>query len=147
MVIVRHNAGQFRLISESSTAVIVLVLSVLMVSRVRFRSFKDLRLTGKTVGVVAAAGAGHARPSSSRGWNARSSSCSWFWTYIGLGLAEELIFFRVRREEAQNAARGVAVPDPTKASPQEEEVLRELGAYDEDEAQRAEVAPAHPKGV
>src|SRR3954466_3245705 len=52
MVIVSHNAGQFRVVSESSTAAIVLVLSVLMVSRVRFRSFKDAGLNGKTAGML-----------------------------------------------------------------------------------------------
>jgi CDP-diacylglycerol---serine O-phosphatidyltransferase len=52
MVIVSHNAGQYRAVSESSTAAIVLVLSALMVSRVRFRSFKDVRLTRKTIGLL-----------------------------------------------------------------------------------------------
>ena len=41
MVIVAHNAGQYR-IGEGFVAGIVLVLSYLMVSRIRFRSFKDL---------------------------------------------------------------------------------------------------------
>jgi CDP-diacylglycerol---serine O-phosphatidyltransferase len=146
MVIVSHNAGQFRLIGESSTAVIVLVLSVLMVSRVRFRSFKDLRLTVKTVGVISLL-AGACAAILISGLERAFIFLFLILTYIGLGLAEELIFFRARREEAQNAARGVPAPDPMKASPQEEEVLRELGAYDEEEVQRAEVAPGHPKGA
>jgi phosphatidylserine synthase len=52
MVIVSHNAGSYQLVSEGSTALIVLVLSALMVSRVRFRSFKELRLNLKTVGIL-----------------------------------------------------------------------------------------------
>lgn len=40
MVLVSHNAGDLLVISETGTAAIVLVLSVLMVSRIRFRSFK-----------------------------------------------------------------------------------------------------------
>ena len=38
MVIVSQNAGEYKLLSETSTAVVVLVLSYLMVSRVRFHS-------------------------------------------------------------------------------------------------------------
>ena len=45
MVMVAHHAGPYRLVSESVVAGVVLVLSYLMVSRIRFRSFKDLRLT------------------------------------------------------------------------------------------------------
>src|SRR5262249_28172745 len=50
MVIVSHHTGAYRRISESFVAGVVLVLSYLMVSRIRFRSFKDVRLTRKTVG-------------------------------------------------------------------------------------------------
>ena len=42
MVIVAHNAGQYRGIGEGFVAGVVLVLSYLMVSRIRFRSFKDV---------------------------------------------------------------------------------------------------------
>jgi CDP-diacylglycerol--serine O-phosphatidyltransferase len=130
MVILSHNAGEFRVISESSTAIIVLVLSVLMVSRVRFRSFKDLRLTGKTVGVVALLGGACAVIVVSGLENA-FIFLFLVGTYIGLGLAEEVIFFQRRREEAQ-AAKGTAGATAT-AAPREEEVLRELGAFDEEE--------------
>ena len=49
MVLVAHNAGPYRIASDGVVAGVVLVLSYLMVSRVRFRSFKDLRLTRRTV--------------------------------------------------------------------------------------------------
>src|SRR5262249_2678164 len=52
MVIVAHHAGAYRQISEGFVAGVVLVLSYLMVSRIRFRSFKDLRLNKKTIGVI-----------------------------------------------------------------------------------------------
>src|SRR4029079_1684152 len=52
MVIVAHNAGAYRRIGEGFVAGIVLALSYLMVSRIRFRSFKDVRLTKKTVGLL-----------------------------------------------------------------------------------------------
>jgi CDP-diacylglycerol--serine O-phosphatidyltransferase len=131
MVIVSHNAGQFRLVSETSTAIIVAVLSALMVSRVRFRSFKDVRLNGKTAGVLLLiAGAYGAIVSAGL---ERASICLFLvMAYIALGLTEEVIFFRSRRVEAR-AARESKEP-PAAASPaREEEVLRELGAFDDED--------------
>ena len=49
MVLVAHHAGPYKLVSESVVAGVVLALSYFMVSRIRFRSFKDLRLTRRTV--------------------------------------------------------------------------------------------------
>ena len=59
-------------------------------------------------------------------------------TYIGLGLAEEVIFFQRRRDEARLAADGTGaqVLASTSAHDEErddEEVLRELGAFDTDD--------------
>jgi CDP-diacylglycerol--serine O-phosphatidyltransferase len=125
MVIVSHNAGQFRLVSESSTAVIVVVLSALMVSRVRFRSFKDLRLNRKTAGVLLLVG-GACAAYIYAGRERAAIFLFLVMAYIGLGLSEEVIFFRSRRAEAR-AAREAAASSPAR----EEEVLRELGAYDE----------------
>ena len=130
MVILSHHSGEFRVVSESATAAIVLVLSVLMVSRVRFRSFKDIRWNGKTAGMLllivgaycAIVYAGLLRA---------SIFLFLVSAYIALGLAEEVIFFRARRAEAR-ASRQAATPEV--APPvREEEVLRELGAYDETE--------------
>ena len=57
--LVAHHAGPYKLVSESVVAGVVLVLSYLMVSRIRFRSFKDLRLTRRTVQLaVIVAGSG-----------------------------------------------------------------------------------------
>jgi CDP-diacylglycerol---serine O-phosphatidyltransferase len=150
MVIVSHNAGQFRLIGESSTAIIVLVLSVLMVSRVRFRSFKDLRLTGKTIGVFLLLGGACAAIVIS-GIERAFIFLFLVLTYIGLGLAEEVIFFRVRREEAQAARSAVAASAAAASAPREEEVLRELGAFDETDEESGGSAiapdPGHVKGA
>lgn len=121
MVIVSHNAGEYQLVSESGTAVIVLVLSVLMVSRVRFRSFKDLRLSGKTVGVFLLL-AGACTAIVFAGLKKAFIFLFLSVAYIALGLAEEIIFFRSRRQEARAAKAG--------ALPREEEVLRELGAFE-----------------
>jgi CDP-diacylglycerol--serine O-phosphatidyltransferase len=130
MVIVSHNAGEYKLISEGSTAVVVLILSYLMVSRIRFRSFKELRLSLKTVGVVLLVTGACAT------WVAAGFAKAFIFlllviAYIVLGLAEEVLFYRRRRLQ-EEAARGLATtPAP---AVHDEEVLRELGAFDEEEA-------------
>jgi CDP-diacylglycerol---serine O-phosphatidyltransferase len=135
MVILSHNAGQFRLVSESATAVIVLVLSALMVSRVRFRSFKDLRMNRKFAGMMLLIGGVYAAIVFA---DLQRASIFLFLVaaYIGLGLAEELIFFKSRRAEARasrEAQTAAAAAAEVAAPAREEEVLRELGAYDETE--------------
>jgi CDP-diacylglycerol---serine O-phosphatidyltransferase len=129
VVIVSHNSGQYKVLSEGSTAAVVLVLSFLMVSRVRFRSFKELRFSPKTVGVVLLV----------------AGACgAWFWlgfakafiflflvlAYIVLGLAEEVLFYRRRRAQERSVPEPVVVDPP---SVPDEEVLRELGAFDDEE--------------
>lgn len=106
MVMVSHNAGAYRLVSEGSTAVIVLVLSALMVSRVRFRSFKDLRLTRRTVGVLLLL-AGAFVAVVQAGIEEGFIFLVLVSAYIALGLGEEVIFFRTRR---RRATRGQGVP-------------------------------------
>ena len=132
MVIVSHNSGEYKLISESSTAVIVLILSFLMVSRVRFHSFKELRLTLKTVGVVLLIGGACAS------WLVAGFAKAFIFlflvlAYIVLGLAEEVLFYRRRRAQERIAKQQPPVPEPP--SVPDEEVLRELGAFDDDEPQ------------
>jgi len=144
MVVVSHHAGQFRLVGETSTLVIVLVLSGLMVSRVRFRSFKDLRITGKTVGVLLLL-TGACAAIVIAGLEKAFIFLFLVVAYIGLGLAEEIIFFKSRRAEARNSAIA-----PTMVAPaREEEVLRELGAFEEDDepAPPGLEPPGHPKGA
>jgi CDP-diacylglycerol--serine O-phosphatidyltransferase len=128
MVILSHHSGDFRVISESATAAIVLVLSVLMVSRVRFRSFKDVRWNAKTAGMLLLI-AGVYAAIRYAGLHRASIFLFLVTAYIALGLAEEVIFFRTRRAEAR-ASRQAAVEA---TAPAEEEVLRELGAYDDTE--------------
>jgi CDP-diacylglycerol---serine O-phosphatidyltransferase len=144
MVIVSHNAGQYRIISESSTAAIVLVLSALMVSRVRFRSFKDVRLNGKTVGMLLLVGGAYAAIVYA-GLERASIFLFLVMAYIALGLSEEVIFFRSRRAEA-HAARESVVVAPV-AAPKDDEVLRELGAFDEQEDEAPVETPSVPKRV
>ncbi len=131
MVIVSHNAGEYKLLSETSTAVVVLVLSYLMVSRVRFHSFKELRLSFKTVGVVLLIGG------ACTAWVIAGFAKAFIFlllvlAYIVLGLAEEVLFYRRRRSQ-EKAAKLAQVAEPEPPAVHDEEVLRELGAFDEDE--------------
>jgi len=134
MVIVSHNAGEYQFLSESSTALVVLVLSYLMVSRVRFRSFKGLRLSFKTVGVVLLI-AGACMSWIFAGFAKAFIFLLLVLTYIVLGLAEEVLFYRRRRAQERAAT---AVKDPDLPALPDEEVLRELGAFDEEEHQSKE---------
>jgi CDP-diacylglycerol---serine O-phosphatidyltransferase len=150
LVVVNYKVGgSFVYASQASLAVLVGVLSYLMISRIRFRSFKDLTLNRRSVmvmtlmlvcGIIIAV-------------KLRASFIFLFLTsaYIMLGLSEEVIFYRKRRAEelAAKAAGLVAAAVPAAATPaavaasaardahdeavQDEEVLRELGAFDSDD--------------
>jgi hypothetical protein len=54
--------------------------------------------------------------------------------YIVLGLAEEILFFKSRRQAAREAKADAKRTVP--AGPPEEEVLRELGAYETSSQER-----------
>jgi len=142
VVIVSHNSGEYKLIGESSTAIVVLILSFLMVSRVRFYSFKELRLSLKTVGVVLLIGGACAS------WLVAGFAKAFIFlflvlAYIVLGLSQEVLFYRRRRAQERSAKQQPPVPEPP--SVPDEEVLRELGAFDDDEPQDKRLAGDTPE--
>jgi CDP-diacylglycerol--serine O-phosphatidyltransferase len=152
MVIVSHNAGEYRGISEGFVAGVVLVLSYLMVSRIRFRSFKDIAFNRKTVGLFLLA-AGCAVAVMVNGVDKAFIFLLLITAYIVLGLTETVIFMKrsfVERQLQKRAAASANHAAPASAPPAEEpdapppddEVLRELGAFDpteeEPEAPRSE---------
>lgn len=87
--------------AKASIAALVVVLSYLMVSRVRFRTFKDFRPSVRTtpilVAVLAALGLAVVILKASVTLVLAVGS------YILLGLVEEVVFFRRRRREAAAA--------------------------------------------
>jgi CDP-diacylglycerol--serine O-phosphatidyltransferase len=91
-------------------AVLVLALSFLMVSTIRYRTFKEAGLNGRTLLIffcVIAVGVGVAlrgRPS--------LVLLVYFSFYILLGLGEELFFGRRRRAAARAAAQAMVPPEP-----------------------------------
>jgi CDP-diacylglycerol--serine O-phosphatidyltransferase len=103
-----------------------------MVSRVKFRSFKDLRLTRRTVQLAVLIGACWVLVAMN-GVDKALIFLVLIMAYIMLGLAETLLlmrrsFIQQRREKAAAADAAAAADDDT---PGDEEVLRELGAFDE----------------
>jgi CDP-diacylglycerol--serine O-phosphatidyltransferase len=122
LVLCNHAIGVTEITNHAAIAVLVLVLSYLMISRVRFRSFKDLTLNKRTVGVgvviLAVAVLMFVRI------NGPVVLIVLLSLFVLLGLAEEVVFYRRRRREEQ-AERRVGEPDDD-----EREVLEELGASD-----------------
>jgi CDP-diacylglycerol--serine O-phosphatidyltransferase len=142
LVLLNHQlAGSFVDVGQPALAALVVVLSYLMVSRIRFRSFKDLRLSGRTITGFFAIGAFTAVALLGR-MHSAFVFVTLMGAYLGLGLAEEVLFYRRRREE-ERAARAVepVVLEAEGGARSDEEVLAELGAYDGDD----EEAAAEPK--
>ena len=128
MVLVTHNAGKFQQISQWLVAAVVLALAYLMVSRIRFRSFKDLRPTRKTAGAVLLVAGCWIAMRMNRVHDA-FIFLSLISAYIALGIAEEILFFR-RRIAEQRAGQTGSETAPAADAPRDEEVLAELGAFD-----------------
>ena len=131
MVLVAHQLRPYKLVSESVVAGVVLTLSYLMVSRIKFRSFKDLRLTRRTV-ELAVLVAGSWVIVVMNGVSKALIFLILMTAYIVLGLAETVLQLRRQfvehRQEKLAQAAAAAAPDP---APPDEEVLRELGAFDD----------------
>ncbi|HEY2729661.1 MAG TPA: CDP-diacylglycerol--serine O-phosphatidyltransferase [Polyangia bacterium] len=149
MVIVAHNVGFYPWVSQGFVAVVVLALSYLMVSRVHFRSFKDVRLTKRTVGLLTLV-VGSGVVVALAGVDKAVVFLFLITAYILLGFTETMILikrhFSAQRElrHAQHAAAAAAAahgesrpgdPDAEDAPPPDDEVLRELGAFDEPETE------------
>ena len=126
LVLTNHAIGVTEIQNHAAIAVFVLVLSYLMISRVRFRSFKDLTLNKRTVavlvGIAALAVLMFVRI------NGPIVLMTLMTLFVLLGLAEEVVFYRRRRRE-ELAEKRAGEPDDDEA-----EVLEELGAEDETQA-------------
>jgi CDP-diacylglycerol--serine O-phosphatidyltransferase len=126
MVLVAHKVGQYRMVSEGVVATIVLVLSYLMVSRVKFRSFKDLRLSKRTIELALLIG-GCWVVVAMNGVDKSLIFLAMILAYIVLGIAETVLQMRRTFVEHRKDKKAQA-QDPE--TPPDDEVLRELGAFD-----------------
>jgi CDP-diacylglycerol--serine O-phosphatidyltransferase len=120
MVLTNHAVGLSSAINHTAIAGIVAVLSYLMISRVRFRSMKNLHLSRRTM-AAAAAVAVVALILAAR-INFPFVFLGLIGLFIVLGLAEEVVFYRRRRREERAELAAQA------AEAEEAEVLAELGA-------------------
>jgi CDP-diacylglycerol---serine O-phosphatidyltransferase len=140
LVVVNYKAGGNMALAQGAVGVVVVALSYLMVSRVRFRSFKDLTINRRSVAVTFLL----IVASITIYLELRASFIFVFLmaSYLTLGLMEELIFFRRRRAE-DRAAKAFRDMQPEET---DEEVMAELGAYDQhDDHEASPPEQFHPK--
>lgn len=123
LVLTNHAIGVTEITNHAAIAAFVLVLSYLMISRIRFRSFKDLKLNKRNVavlvGIAALAIVMFVRI------NGPAVLMMLMSLFVVLGLAEEIVFYRRRRRE-ELAEKRAGEPDDDEA-----EVLEELGVEGE----------------
>jgi CDP-diacylglycerol--serine O-phosphatidyltransferase len=100
MVLISHNAGESPEVSETSMAAIVLLLAGLMVSRIRFRTFKDMRFSLKTLGIVSLV-VGACAATAYAGIDKALIFMVLVAAYIGIGLAEGVIGLCTHRGETR----------------------------------------------
>ncbi|MDP2344238.1 MAG: CDP-diacylglycerol--serine O-phosphatidyltransferase [Deltaproteobacteria bacterium] len=109
-----HNLGT-TVEKTSSVAVLVVILSYLMVSRIRFRTFKDFRPRMKTLPLLLAILVAVAIAVLIL--KARLALVFAVGGYVSLGLVEEVVFFKKRRlqdlEQKQQAAAATTTPTAT----------------------------------
>ena len=119
LVLANHAIGVTEVSNHAAIAAFVLILSYLMISRVRFRSFKDLTLNKRSVSVIVAIAALALLMFVQI--NGPAVLITLMSLFVLLGLAEELVFYRRRRRE-ELAEQRVGEPDDD-----ERAVLEELG--------------------
>jgi CDP-diacylglycerol--serine O-phosphatidyltransferase len=141
MVILAHNVERYRTVSEGFVAGVVLVLSYLMVSRIRFRSFKDVRLTKRTIGLLLLA-AGCVVVTIVNGVDKAFIFLLLITAYIILGLTETVLL--MRRTFREKRQLRMAAHAEQEVTPPDEEVLRELGAFDVTEGESSDASDAPP---
>ncbi len=131
IVILNHQlAGSFVDVGSASLALLVVVLSYLMVSRIRFRSFKDLKIISRRAFLGFAALAVFTAAALAAKMPSAFLFVALLSLYLALGLGEEVIFFRRRRAEERRE-----IPPAEGGAQSDDEVLAALGAFDgEDEA-------------
>src|SRR5262249_25554065 len=139
LVLLNHQlAGSFVDVGQPALAVLVVILSYLMVSRIRFRSFKDLRLSRRTITGFLAIAAFTIVVLVGRMHSALLFVVLMA-AYLGLGLREEVFFYRRRREEERAAkAKEPVLLEAEGGARSDDEVLAELGAFDEEEEPQAQ---------
>ena len=137
LVVVHFKVGGHEVYIQGAIALLVIILSYLMISRVHFRSFKDLRVTRRTLAVlflmILACVIIVLR--------LRASFIFLFLTsaYLALGLTEEVVLHlrdqRRKRRERRLAEGEPVDPEDEEPMDDEEEVIKELIGEPEEEGE------------
>ncbi len=111
-----HNLGT-EVEKTTAVAVLVVILSYLMVSRIRFRTFKDFRPRMKTLPVILALVV--ALVVAVLILKARLALVFAVGGYVALGLVEEVVFFKKRRQidQDEKAAAAASAAQATPRAP------------------------------
>ena len=94
---------------QTHILILILLLSFLMVSNVRYRTFKDIKVGRKSIAAFVFAVLAFVTMAVM--FQATFALLAFFSAYVGLGLIEEVIFFRRRRREAAATASGTFPPN------------------------------------
>lgn len=114
LVIAHHSLGSEAVVRHGSVLSLVLVLSYLMVSNIRYRTFKGVRLSWRPLTLVGGFVASLALVCTLLGVSPSLLLLALCGSYILLGLLEEVLFFRKRREtdrERQTQRTGGVPPE------------------------------------
>jgi len=114
LVLATYNTVE-DLVQGPTLAIVVVVLSFLMVSTVRYSTFKNLKLTRKTVPVILFILGTMVWV----GWASRPAVAVllFVWGYLLVGMLEEVVFFRPRRRAALAAKRALEEEEAAAAAP------------------------------
>ena len=126
LVLTNHAIGVTEISNHAAIAAFVLILSYLMISRVQFRSFKDLRLNKRSIAVIVVLAV--VAVFTFVQINGPAVLVILLSLFVVLGLAEEVVFYR-RRKREELAEKKAGEPDDNEA-----EVLEELGLDEQAEA-------------
>jgi CDP-diacylglycerol--serine O-phosphatidyltransferase len=100
---------------EAHILVLLLVLSYLMISNVRYRTFKDVHVSKKSLTVFFAVMCTFAFVAAR--FQPTFALLAFFSSYVGMGLIEEVVFFRRRRREDAKAGEGAEAKPSEAAEP------------------------------
>jgi CDP-diacylglycerol--serine O-phosphatidyltransferase len=117
MVVVAHNVHPYRIASDGAVAAVVLVLSYLMVSNVRYRTFKSTQLNrGRAALLLLLVGLSVV---SAVQFGSATVLVAAMGGYILFGLGESILLFRRSRLERRRARLAVTSTGATESVPED----------------------------
>lgn len=102
LVIAHHSLGSGPVVKHGSVLAVVVILSYLMVSNVRYRNFKGVHLSWRPIAVIGGLLGGLIIAFEVLGVSASLMLIVLCGAYILLGLLEEVLFFKKRRQQSSS---------------------------------------------